>query len=552
MKTHKYIIHFNDSYKPGKAIPNWSIIGNPDAEAIFSQTSNMFKDSVVVLFQFSEKDRTLVLSTARGLLEIAKVVKLVKISDLSILDEKYLDSAPECPKSLLTMDDEDFASLTELQSSQILHQSQDYSNGVLYYGASINGIDMLVTSQKEMFSFAATASRDLTLLQTELSMSNLRHETVLDYFSNGVTVNPDKLFSDIREYFKKHIYFHDEETYDLVSIWVMGTYMYRAFRYFPYIHLNAEKGSGKTLLMELMSPLSFNGILMSQPVASTILKLISQNGSTLFIDEAEGLSQKQSGGNSQVKQILKTGFARSGQYYIGETMYRTYGPKCFAGINDLDDVLADRAITIKMMRKTVAERIELYRETPTMRVDQTNMRDRLYLFGLQYGPSIAKDYEDEKPFYDKLAHLTNRAYDVWVPLFRIATAFNSENVKMGIFTSLDKLSQLDGKRRKARDTEENETGSLISGLTEVFNLVQPYKEDKGISYYDPEILYAAMVKNEKIPKSMQRKSFSRLIKRTLEIESAPQGYNLTTKRMYVLDHKKFDEYKKRYADIIAG
>jgi hypothetical protein len=328
----------------------------------------------------------------------------------------------------------------------------------------------------------------------------------------------------------------------------MGTYIFRAFRYYPYLHLNAEKGSGKTLLMELMSPVSFNGILLTQPVASTVIKLIDQCSATLFIDEAEGLSERQMGGNSQLKQILKTGFARSGLYYVGETMYRTYSPKCFAGIHDLDDVLADRAITIKMMRKTGEERVELYRENPDMRKEQMLMRDRLYLFGLQHGPIIAHGYESEQPFYDRLVHLSNRAYDVWVPLYRIASVFADEDMKAGVFTALDKLSQLDGKRRKSRDAEENETGLLIQGLTDVLKSIQPLQKDEGVQYYDPDALYTAMIKEEIIPKTIKKKGFSRMIKRILEIDSVPRAFGLGTKRMYMIDTGKFGEYKKRYLD----
>ncbi len=549
MMMKKYLIHFVRDKKP-KEILNWIMVDTPDASLIFAKENNMFKDAEVVLLEASKNDRATVLSAARELMAVAKVVKVVRESDPDKINEKVLDSAPAIPNSLLTMNDDDFAALATLQSAQVLHPAQDYNNGVFYYGAIVNGVDMIVTSNGEMFSFAETVNRDIALMQKDLSASNLRHETVIEYFTGGLKVNADELFKEIRKYVQRHIYFSEPETYDLIAIWIMGTYIYRGFRYYPYIHLNAEKGSGKTLLMELMVPISFNGILLSQPVASTVLKLINQAGATLFIDEAEGLAQKQTGGNNQVKQILKTGFNRSGQFYIGETMYRTYGPKCFAGINDLDDVLADRAITIKILRKTNAEKVELYRETPTMRSDQMKIRDQLYLFGLRFGPIVAQDYEIEKPFYDKLSELTNRAYDVWVPLYRIVTSLTDNDLKASIFNSLDKLSQIDGRRRKMRDAEENETSSLINNLTEVLKQVQPYKQENGLSYYETDGLYNEMVKNEKIPKSMQRKAFSRFIKRVLEIESKPVGFKLATKRMYVIDEAKFEEYKKRYADIV--
>jgi hypothetical protein len=282
-----------------------------------------------------------------------------------------------------------------------------------------------------------------------------------------------------------------------------------------------------------------------------VLKLIEQNSATLFIDEAEGLSQRQSGGNSQLKQLLKTGFARSGLYYIGETMYRTYSPKCFAGIHELDDVLADRAVTIKMMRKTVAERVELYRETPGMRQEQMQMRDSLYLFGLCFGPLIANGYEAEKPFYDRLVHLTNRAYDVWVPLFKIVNSFSDVDDKMRVFQSLDKLSQTDARRRVIRDSEENETGMAVAMMDEVLPRISPLEVIGDIRYYDPDTVYLALQRGELIPKSMQKKGLSRMLKRALDIDSMPRSFGDGTKRMYAVDAKELESYRKRYAEVVV-
>jgi hypothetical protein len=546
----KFLIHYSGSIKT-ESIPNWTTVDNPDEDVIFAKENNIFADAEVVLLEVTKEDGAMVLLTARELMSIAKVVKLLTESDPGSITEKVLDSARAIPQSLLNIEEKNFATLATLQSAQVLHPAQDYQNGEIFYGSIINGVDMLVTSKGEMFPFADTVNRNIDLMQKELSVSHLRHETVIHFFKNGVRIVPDEIFSSIREYIRKHIFFPDPETYDLVTIWVMGTYIYRGFRYYPYLHLNAEKGSGKTLLMELMMPLSFNGVMMSQPVASTVLKLISHSGATLFIDEAEGLSQRKTGGGTQIKQILKTGFGRGGQYYIGDTLYRTYGPKCFAGINEIDDVLADRAITIKMMRKTGAERVAIYRETPTMLVEQMSLRDSLYLYGLQYGPEIIIDYEQEKPFYDKLNVLSNRAYDVWVPLYRMVNAFRDLNLKNSVFNSMDKLSHLDSERRSARDAEENETGSLIESLNEILAKVDPFHIEGGIKYYEPDLLHNAMLINEKIPKSMHRKAFSRLLKRVLEIECSPRSYLDKTKRMYAVDTAKFEDYKKRYADSVS-
>ncbi len=545
----KYIINLKPDVEVSNSMSGWKTLNNPANEEFLPEKIIQFGGSVVAIIQFDDYARGQILAVAKELLSVTQEVKIVNIKMGDHITEELLENASVVSEKLLEMEDDDFAALAESQSFQPLHPSQDYRNGMIYYGSTMDGKDMIITSEKEMFSFAAALQRDIKLLQPELKISHLRRETVHDYYS-GSTTAPDKIFSLISNYIKKHIYFSDMEIYDLIAVWIMGTYIFRAFRYYPYLHLNAEKGSGKTLLMELMFPISFNGMLMSQPVASTVLKLIEQNSASLYIDEAEGLSQRQASGNNQLKQILKTGFARSGIYYIGDTMYRTYSPKCFAGINQLDDVLADRSITIKMMRKTESDKKPSYRETPTMLKEQMLMRDQLYLFGLTYGSKIASDYEEEKPFYDKLDHLSNRAYDVWLPLFRIVSVFENAELKPQIYNSLDKLSQLDGIRRKMRDSEENETGSLITGLSEVLQRLQPHTDKDGIQYYETDVLFKALVQDEKIPKSMSKKGLSGLLKRALEIYSEPRQYGLGTKRMYGIDIEKFEEYRKRYSDIM--
>ncbi len=472
-------------------------------------------------------------------------MKIVKADSAESVNEQVLIDAPAVPYGLLDMTDTEFKSLAGNENLEFIHPAQDYNNGVMSYGAIIKGQDKLVTSAQEIFPLAVAHDKGYSLLQNQLSISHLRQETVLEFFSGGMVTQPDVVFNDIRVYIHRYIYFTDPETYDLVTVWIMGTYIFRVFRYYPYLHLNAEKGSGKTLLMELMAPVSFNGVLLAQPAASTVIKLIDKNSATLFIDEAEGLSS----GNHQ---ILKTGFARSGIFYAGEKMYRTYSPKCFAGINGIDDVLADRAITIKMIRKTDAEAMELYQENAEMRQRQMSMRDSLYLFGLQFGPAIAKNYEADTPFHVGVEQLSNRAYDVWAPLYRIASSMASIDLKAQVYGSLDKLSQRDNARRKMRDAEENETGVLLQGLIDVLREMQPLQAADGVDYYDPDVLYAAMIKEEKIPKSVKRKGFSQLMNRILEIHSVPKAFKGGTKRMYAVDIVKFEEYKKRYADVVES
>lgn len=550
MMKSKYLLWFSDKIQIDKAeLKGWNLLAKPDAEEFWSSENEKFEDATVVFLLVEKEERGRIMPAAHAVLKKTPDVRLLQIAADSQVTPVMLENASKMPEELLDIDEEDFAALADVKTVTAMHPSQDYMESTFYYGTKIQGREYLISSNQEMIPFQACADRQITLMRSHLSMSGFSHSSVLDYFSGAAQVTPNALHADIAAYIQKHIYFSTPEIYDFIAVWIMGTYLFRAFRYYPYLHLNAEKGSGKTLLMELMEPIAFNGVLLAQPPASTVLKLIEQDSASLFIDEAEGLGSKSS--SSQLKSILKTGFARSGVYYSGDNMYRTYSPKCFAGINMLDDVLADRTITVRLLRKTGYDTTAIYRETPLMRKLQSELRDRLYLFGLQYGVGIAEDYNAETPLYDKFLHLTNRAYDIWLPLFKIVYSFDEGRDKTRILESLDKLSQADTRRRVIRDAEENETGMAVAMMDEVLPHIRPLEVTGEISYYDPDAVYLALQRGELIPKSMQKKGLSRMLKRALDIDSMPRSFGDGTKRMYAVDAKKLESYRKRYADVVV-
>jgi hypothetical protein len=545
-KNNNYLLGFSGDIQVDKAsFLGWTLMIQPSADDIFGNTAQ-FSDAEVVILQLSDQERPQVITTARAITEVTKYVRILRVSPDSQVTIVDIDRSRPLPDAFLEMSEDDLATLADVATVKELNPSQDYHDGVLFYGAKIKGKDHLVASTPEMIPLLECPSRDIMLLQSHLSTSGFSQSAVLDFVSGADYGPPERLHQKIVEYLKTYIFFQNQEHFDMLAVWVMGTYLYRAFRYFPYLHLNAEKGSGKTLLMELLAPIAFNGVLMAQPPASTVLKLIEQNAASLFMDEVEGLSEGKSSGG-QLKSILKTGFSRSGIYYNGDVAYRTFCPKCFAGINLLDDVLADRTIVIRLQRKIGYDNLKQYRETPLVRKEQAAIRDNLYHFGLHYGPAIAMDYDSETTLYDTLPHLTNRAYDIWVPLFKIVNSFQDIDYKTKVFDALDHLSQTDANRRAVRDSEENETGKVLEMMEVAMKYVKPEDTKEGISYYDPDWIHEILRREGLIKKSMERKALSRMLKKVLDIDCAPKHIGIESKRMYCIDINALAEMKKRYA-----
>ena len=505
---------------------------------------NRFKDAKVTVIYRTEAFQGNALIACHLILSVAATVSLWRQTTEEENEMRQLIlSLPPLHPNLLDMEDEELAKVLDQQQLIVLHPMQDMTDGKIYFGMRHNGEDYLVSSNYEITSLQQATANGMVLRTTSVEGSRLSFSTVLRFQTEPAFPIPSDVYKQVRSYIQSVIFLREIELYDVITIWIMGTYLFRSFRYFPYLHLRAEKGSGKTLLMEILSAIAFNGQVLTNPNASTVLRLIKSTLPTLFIDEAEGLFSKT---RSELMAILNTGFSKSGVVIKKDEEYSSFCPKCFASINDINDVLLDRVITVRMVRKTVEERRELYRENPLMLRRQSEIRDLLYRFALRHGPRIVNEYNAQTELFDNLPHLNNRAFDIWLPLFKITAAFDESNEKTQIFDSLDRYSQLDLRRKNQRDRDENESAVLVEALLSIIQNTLPIKTDGNLLSFDPKSVHELLLISEAIPRNMEKKALSRLLRRTLEIESVPTAVGGQTRRLYVIDKAKISEYQRRY------
>lgn len=178
-----------------------------------------------------------------------------------------------------------------------------------------------------------------------------------------VKVNPSEIYKAIKQKLMEYIELPDQRHYDLLTIWIIGTYFHHFFNSYPYLHIHGVKKSGKTKVLTIASCLAFNAILSNNMSPSTIFRLIQNAKSTLLIDETEKLNDPKRA--QEFRCILLSG------YKPGPLVYRTernvkdrnvpqgfevYAPKMLANIRGLDDVLEDRCITITIEKRQRTER----------------------------------------------------------------------------------------------------------------------------------------------------------------------------------------------------
>jgi hypothetical protein len=177
-------------------------------------------------------------------------------------------------------------------------------------------------------------------------------------------------FETIKEILKEFIE-TKEENYDIISLWILGTWIHESFETYPYLFINAMKGSGKTRLLKLIKELSWQGDMLASLSEAVLFRTIG----TLCIDEFENVSGKD---KNALRELLNTAYKRGGkvkrmkekkmrdedghlckQQVVEE--FNTFRPIVIANINGMEEVLGDRCITItleKSNNKRVTRKVE--------------------------------------------------------------------------------------------------------------------------------------------------------------------------------------------------
>jgi hypothetical protein len=163
-----------------------------------------------------------------------------------------------------------------------------------------------------------------------------------------------------------------KEFHPLVAVWIIGTYCYYEFPTYPYLFVNAMRGSGKTRFLKLISSLASNGELLTSIREAVLFR--TAKGKTLCIDEFEGLNKKE---NAPLRELLNACYKRGMKVkrmhkvknINGETQeveeFEPYTPICMANINGMEEVLGDRCLYVNLEKSEKVEITKLIEDFET-------------------------------------------------------------------------------------------------------------------------------------------------------------------------------------------
>ena len=154
-------------------------------------------------------------------------------------------------------------------------------------------------------------------------------------------------------------------------LWIAHTYLLEQFDTTPRLaFMSAEKMSGKTRALLEVTPL-----LVRCPIPSVnaspavILRLADKDQGTILYDEIDAIfgNVKNQEANTDLCSLMNAGYRRGAKVrrwnvnHNAPDEFNAFAPLAVAGLRDLPDTLASRAIFIRMKRRSPTEKVEPFR-----------------------------------------------------------------------------------------------------------------------------------------------------------------------------------------------
>jgi hypothetical protein len=272
----------------------------------------------------------------------------------------------------------------------------------------------------------------------ELKCSKCGGEEWMEKDGGWICSNCNKIKSDEAKIRLTEIYYEiieilgdwldiPEEHKKIISIWIIGTYFHKRFSTFPYLFLNAMRGSGKTRLLAIISWLQANGTgqVLTNPSDAVIFRTAKERG--LIFDEFESEKSKD---KQAMREYLNACYKKGGIVYRMEKQknkegkeeqvavgHLLYTPIAMANINGIEDVLADRSISLiieKSMNDYLVRKVENFDTNLAIKSIKANLsRFSVEVCSEMFSPEDWNAYLKSR--YSTTLHTTHTTHNYTTP-----------------------------------------------------------------------------------------------------------------------------------------
>lgn len=325
--------------------------------------------------------------------------------------------------------------IIDTNGEKVFHPSLDIKDGILVLGFRIKKEkdieadvyiiktnETIITTEDPSFPYKEhhysieKKKRTLSKLSQKWSAESLNNLIKDSKESINFTISGLDLYTKIQSSLRKYIELEREEDYTILSAWIIGTYFFPVFSAYPYIHIKAPKGSGKSQCLSFLNQTAFNAVKARASLPALRDTVDSLRG-TYLMDQADALhrnnmedfldvltdSYKRAGGS--VRKMVQT----KNNWNLEE--FEAYGPKAFASINQLPEDLRDRCIVIPLIRSS--------KNLPALEEGDSiwkEIRNDIYTYLINDYPVISGNYLACGYEYKQSNEMFGRRLELWLPV----------------------------------------------------------------------------------------------------------------------------------------
>lgn len=206
-----------------------------------------------------------------------------------------------------------------------------------------------------------------------------------------------------------------EDQYLAVALWTVATHVMDAAETAPILHIRSpEKGSGKSVLLDVLELLVHKPWGISSTSTAAFFRYIDQEHPTPLFDEIDMVFAGKVEDHADLVSAINSGIYRGKPVIRLEKVkggfaaveFDCFGPKAIAGIGTagVPDTIIDRSIPIVMKRKTADEKVEKLRRRKEGKedADGPTLQRELARWGRVASEELEARIDDELPLPESL------------------------------------------------------------------------------------------------------------------------------------------------------
>lgn len=259
----------------------------------------------------------------------------------------------------------------------------------------------------------------------------------------------------INAFLSDHLYLEDYAQLEVLTRWIIASYRQDEFQFAPYLLFIGPVESGKTRALELISLLSYRGILHANISPSALCREITKYHPTICIDQAEHIFNTSNERGAEMYSIFMSGYRYDQKYVVASqdsdndlVIRNVFGFKAMASTRVFDEAMATRSIIFYM--KEGKPKIRELKEESLERA--RHIRNKLLYWRLCQEPLAPPT--DHKKVYGRLR-------EIYAPLSQVRSLLGWNDNELVDYILIDK-------RKKEQEMSETFEASILRKIKDIW------------------------------------------------------------------------------------